>query len=456
MSFAGPSSTVSAPSLSLRAELRTLTGLAWPVVLGQLAGMSMQIVDTAMVGRVSADAMASVALGSYWVFGVIIFAFGLARVLDPIVSQAHGAGDHAAVGRALGHGVALALLLSIPAGALFCLAEPGLRALGQPASLLPTAGAYARILALAAPGMLLFSTIRGVLQGQGIMRPATFAIVVANLVNFVVDYAFVLGRLGAPAWGAVGAACATVVSTWVQVALLVWLMRDHLRGLWPGWRVALDPRPVLALARRGVPQGFQMASEVWSFLVAGFVVGSFGAAAVAGHAIVMQFASLSFMFPMGVSTAAATRVGNLIGAGQPWGRVAVVAHGLGIVLMGTSALVFLGFGAPLAAVFTPDAAAVAMAVSLFPLAAAFQLFDGTQVVAFGVLRGAGDLNVPSAANVLGFWCLGLPVGAWLALSQGFGTRGMWMGLVIGLAAVAAILLVRERWTWRRGGFRVGG
>ena len=446
---------MSIPSVDRRAELRTLAGLAWPVVLGQLAGMSLQVVDIAFVGRVSVEAMAAVALGTWWSFGVLVFAYGMSRALDPIVSQAHGAGDHAAVGRAEARGAGLAVVLSIPCALLFGLAEPGLRLLGQPEALLPTAGTFARVLAIAAPGMLIFNALRAVVQGQGLMRPATIAIVVANVVNAAVDYVFVIGSFGAPRLGAVGAACATVTSTWVQLFLLVWLVRGHLRGLWPGWRVAFEVRPLLELARIGAPQGFQMASEVWSFLLAGFVVGTFGAADLAGHTVVMQLSSLSFMFPMGISAAASTRVGNLIGAGRPWGQVAVVAHGLGIAVMATSALCFLAFAGPLVAIFTDDAPAVAVALTLLPLAAAFQLFDGTQVVAFGVLRGAGDMLVPSAANIVGFWVLGLPLGAWLAITQGMGSRGVWIGLVVGLATVAGLLVVRERSTWRRGGFRVG-
>jgi MATE family multidrug resistance protein len=429
--------------------------LAWPVALGQLASMSMSVVDTMMVGRVSASAMASVSLGAWWGFAIVVFAFGMLRALDPIAAQAHGAGDHRAVSLALGHGVALSLVLSLPAAGLFFFAERGLALLGQPAELLPTAGAFARVFAAAAPGMLLFQAVRSVLQARGLMRPATIAIIAANVVNAAVDYTFVLGNFGAPALGAVGAALATVLSTWFQLGLLLWLTRRELAALWPGVREAFSLRPLARVARIGVPQGFQMASEVWSFLVAGFLVGTFGAADLAGHTIVMQLASLSFMVPLGVSTAAATRVGNLVGAGEPWTRPAIAAHLLGIGVMSVSALAFALLPGPLAALFTEDPAAVAVAVSLLPIAAAFQLFDGTQVIAFGVLRGAGDLTVPAAANIVGFWVLGLPIGAWLAFRHGLGSVGVWMGLVLGLATVALLLLVRERHTARRGGFRVG-
>ena len=436
-------------------ETRTLVRLAWPVSLAQMAQMSMQLVDTAMVGRVSGDAMAAVSLGGWWGFAIAIFGFGMMRGIDPIVAQAHGAGDDRAIGTALARGVALAVLLAVPAGILVMLGEQGLRLLGQPPELLAMAGQYARVFALGVPAFLLFSIVRGVLQGQEIVRPTTIVIVAANIVNAAVNYCLIFGNFGFPALGVQGAAFATVISTWFQLGLLVLLTRKQLARGWPGWRAGFALGPLLETARMGLPQGFQVASEVWSFLVAGFIIGTFGAAAVGGHTITMQLASVSFMIPLGVSVAAATRVGNLIGAGLPWRDAAVAAHLLGIGVMALSAGLFALFPAQLAALFTTDPAVIALAITFLPIAAAFQLFDGTQVVAFGVLRGAGDQTVPAIANVVGYWLLGLPIGAWLAIGAGWGPIGLWVGLALALAAVAILLLVRERWTMKRGGFRIG-
>jgi len=441
-------------SSALLAEIRTQVRLAWPVTLGQLAGMSMSVVDTMMVGRVSAEAMAAVSLGSMWGFGISVFAFGMLRAIDPLVAQAHGAGDDAAVGRTLVRGLALALLLSVPSAALYLAAEPGLRLLGQPAGPLPDAGAYAAVLSLGVPAGLVFHVVRSVVQGRGSTRPAMVAIVLANLVNAAVDYVFIFGHFGAPALGVVGAALATVASGWFQLGLLVWLERVELRRLWRGVAQRFEPKPVGELARLGLPQGFQMASEVWSFLVAGFMVGSFGAVTLAGHTVVMQLSSVSFMVPLGVSTAAAIRVGQRVGAGLPWGHAAIAAQLLGAGAMSVSALLFAFLPGPLAAAFTTDLDAVAIAVALLPLAAAFQLFDGAQVVAFGVLRGAGDLTVPATANVVGYWLVGLPVGAWLAWGLDLGAAGVWAGLVVALASVAVLLVARERVILARGGTRL--
>ncbi|HVQ35190.1 MAG TPA: MATE family efflux transporter, partial [Candidatus Bathyarchaeia archaeon] len=162
----------------------------------------------------------------------------------------------------------------------------------------------------------------------------------------------------------------------------------------------------------------------------------------AAHAVAINLATVSFMLPSGVGVAAATRVGNLVGAGFPWGRSAAIAIGLGAGIVMLPALAFVVAARPLATIYTKDPAVVAVAAAIIPLAGAFQLFDGTQAVAFGVLRGAGDVKIPAIVNVLGYWLFGLPIGWVLAFSVGTGARGVWDGLVLGLAAVAVLLVIR--------------
>jgi MATE family multidrug resistance protein len=172
------------------------------------------------------------------------------------------------------------------------------------------------------------------------------------------------------------------------------------------------------------------------------MMGRLGGAAFAAHAVAINLATISFMLPSGVGVAAATRVGNLVGAGLPWGRSAAIAIGLGAAIVAVPAIAFLLLPKALAGIYTSDVTVVGVAAAIIPLAGAFQLFDGTQAVAFGVLRGAGDLKVPAIVNVLGYWLFGLPIGWVLAFPAGGGARGVWAGLVLGLAAVALLLVLR--------------
>lgn len=439
---------------ALTAELRRLVSLAWPVSVAQLAAMSMAVVDTVLVGHYDPTQMAAVALGGTYQMMLLMLGMGILRVLDPIVAQAFGAGDRRALGLALARGVGLAMVLAVPSTVALWFAEPVLRALRQPPEVLPVAAAYCRALSGAHPAFLVFMAVRSWLQGQGVMGPATWAVVLANLVHAPVAWAAIYGRLGLPELGAVGAGWATSLSHSVEVLILVGLTRRALAEAWPGWAEVGRARPIGELVRMGWPLGIQLATEGWAFAVAGLMVGWLGAVPLAAHGLVLNLASLSFMVPLGISTAAATRVGNRLGADEPWVTAARAAMLLGAGVMLVSAGLFATFPAALAGLYTDDAEVLAAAARLLPIAAAFQLFDGLQVVAFGVLRGAGDTRVPSLANVLGYWFGGLPLGAWLAFGAGWGVEGMWTGLAVGLALVAALLLLRLRLTARRGGYRV--
>ncbi len=431
---------------TLRAEARVVWGLAWPVSIGMLGLMGMSVVDTLMMGHVGAVPMASVALGTSWYFGLCVVGMGALRALDPVIAQAYGARDKGAVGRGIVRGIVMALAMAPVLMGLQYLAEPGLRLLGQPESLLEGAGTWCRTAAWGVPGMLLFSAVRQALQGIGSMRPITVAIVIANLVNLVADAVLIYGF----DLGPFGAALATAASQYVLAGLTIWLARDTLAPYLVGWRGALSGRALLGLFALGLPLGFQMAMEAWAFHLAGLMMGWLGPTAVAANAVVLNLATLSFMVPMGVSAAAATRVGNLVGAGLPWVLAARTSLVLGGGVMGGSALAFAVFPGLLARLYTGDPDVIAVVITLLPIAAAFQLFDGLQVVAFGVLRGAGDLRLPTLANLLGYWALGIPLGWWLAFRAGWGAPGIFAGLALGLFSVAMLLLARVAWMARQG------
>jgi MATE family multidrug resistance protein len=443
------------PWSGARTEITRLAGLAWPVTVAYIGTVLMGTVDTIMAGRLGAQALAAVALGATWHIAVGIVAFGAARAIDPVVSQAFGAGDRRAVSAALRHGLAMGAVLSLPLMALLALAAPGLRILGQSEELVPVAARYCAILVAGAPALLGFMILRQYLQALGHMREATVVIVFANVLNAGLNAVLMFGLLGFPALGPLGCALATAACQWFMFGALWWLSRSTIAGFRDG--SPLEPLawgPVARLLVIGVPLGLQFALEVWAFHAAAFLVGRFGQVAFAGHAIAMNVATLSFMLPNGLAAAAATRVGQLVGAGLPWARTAWVAVGLGAGVMAAPALLFTLAPGPLAGLYTHDPGVLAVAATLLPLAGAFQLFDGTQVVCFGALRGAGDIHWPAAANIVGYWALGLPIGAWLAFQGGGGPRGIWAGLVAALAVVAAILLVRLWRVARRGARRV--
>ena len=435
---------------TLREELARLLHLAWPGVVGQLGIVALGVEDVIMSGRLGEGVLAATAIGNTWSFGILIVAIGALRGLDPIAAQAFGAGDQARLSRVLGQSTLLALLLSLPVMGLHLLAGPALTLLGQPAALIPDAAAYAAVLALSVAPLLAFGAISNLLQCMGVMRPTAVVQVAGNLLNILLNGVLMYGWLGGWELGAVGCGIATTLGRWAMPILLVVLTWERLWPLRPSLADLRRKGDLGKLLRLGLPVGLQYGGEVWAFNITGLMAGLLGATAIGAHTVALNLSSVSFMVPMGLGAAAATRVGNLVGAGLSWTRAGRVAVALGAGFMVCSAITMLALPGPLARLYSADPTIVAGVLTILPFAASFQLFDGIQAVSFGVLRGAGDTRVPALLNVVAYYMLGLPIAWWLGIHEGRGLPGIWTGLVVGLAVVAGLLLARIGWLDRHG------
>jgi MATE family multidrug resistance protein len=428
------------------ADLRALLGLAVPVVVVQVGLMLMGVVDTIMVGHVSAADLAAVALGNLYVFGSVGFGLGTLMALDPVVAQAVGARDQPAVARGIQRGIVLSLLITIPTTLVYLPAEQVLRFFGQPADVVPRAGDFVRWSIAGILPFLGFVVLRQSLQAMGRMRPVVTVILAANLLNALLCWLFVFGHAGSVR-GAAGAALASVCARWAMaLGLLALAWKDLRPALVPFRREAFLPGPLSRMFRLGAPIGVQYELELGVFAVVALLMGRLGTIQVAAHQVAINIASLTFMVPLGISAAASVLVGRAVGAGDAARarRAAGAALAVGLGFMAASSVV-LGFApGPLARVYTSDPGVLALAILLIPLAGVFQVFDGVQVVSIGVLRGVGDTRAPMIVNVLGFWLIGFPVSLWLGFQAGGGAVGLWWGLVVGLAAVAIILVMRVR------------
>jgi MATE family multidrug resistance protein len=433
-----------------RQEIKVIWALAWPVVLGLVGHMGTSVVDIAMVGRLGKEALASVALAHLWCFALVVLGRGILQGVDPIVTQAHGAGDKERVAFAFQEGFAVAFLVTIPLIAWHFIAAPGLGMLNQPADRIPDAAAFARVLALGVLPMMLFNSMRQCVQGLGLMRPAAISYVVINVFNIALNYGLMNGAWGLPELGMVGCAWSTSICMFIQLGIMWMLVRKTLAEYWVSPRRAWNRAGVGRVLRFGIPVGFQIGFEVWAFVTTGLFVGWLGETELAAHTVALNMASVAFMMALGVSQAATTRVGNLIGAGQEWGLAAWCAIVMGCLFMTVTGAVFYFFPEPLARLYTGDEEVLAIAVLLIPIAAGFQIFDGIQNVAFGILRGAGDVRMPMAITGIGLWLCGLPAGVILAFNYDMGAPGIWVGLVIGLGVMSALLIWRVRVIIRRG------
>ncbi len=422
--------------------------LALPMVAVQLGQMLMGVVDTVMVGRVSAEAIAAIGLGNLYFWAAAIFGLGVLLALDPVVAQAVGARDTVGIARGVQRGLVLALALSLLPTALLLPAQPVLGLLRQPTAVADIAGAYARIAAAGIVPFYAYSALRQSLQAMRQLTPIVGAMVAANLANVGLNYVLIFGKLGFPAMGAVGAAWATSICRWLMLGFLVASAWRTLRPqLVPFRRDAFAWAPLRRMLAIGAPSGGQYQLEYGVFAVVGVLMGWLGTVELAGHQVALNLASLTFMVPLGVSAAAAVLVGHAVGSDDPAEarRAAAAALTCGVGFMATSAIVMLAVPDLLARAYTTDSAVAAMAASLIPIAGVFQVFDGMQVVSIGILRGTADTHTPMLVNVIGYWLVGLPISAVLGFGTRAGPRGLWWGLTAGLILVALVLAWRVRW-----------
>lgn len=448
-------SSANATRSPVRGELASLWTLAWPAILTQVGQMMLGVVDTAMLGHYSTQAMAASQLGHNYMMSLSIFSMGVLLGIDPIVSQAHGAGDRRRIGEAVQRGFVLCGLMAVLLIAAGFFARPALIALRQDPELAARAQDYVTALLPGIPCFLAFGVLRSWLQGREITRPMVWITIAANFVNAGGNWVLIYGKFGLPELGVVGAGISTSVTRlFMLLALVLWIRAERLGGgTWMPWsRAALQWRGLRELLSYGMPTGLQIGLEIWAFSLATFLAGKLGATALASHGIVLNMSSLSFMFPLGVAIATSTRVGNLIGANNRPGaqRAAWVGLALGAGIMSAWALVFVLGRHVLPRIYADPGAAddvLALCALILPLAAAFQIFDGTQAVGSGVLRGMGRTRPAAIFNLLAYFGLALPIAWWLGIERGQGLFGVWVGLALGLAAAAAMYVL---FIWRAG------
>ncbi len=433
-------------------EMRALFRLAVPVTVVQVGMMVMGTVDSIMVGHYSAVALAAVALGNLYFFGLAIFGIGVLMALDPVVAQAVGAKDEPAIARGMQRGIVLAAVLSVPSSLLLLTAGPILTLLQQPDELVPVAAGYAlRVM----PGVfpfLAFVSVRQGLQAMHRLAPIVVTILAANVINAALNYVMVFGKLGVPAMGAYGSAWATTASRWIMALALVMLAwRDLKPNLLPVLPESLASQPLWRMIRLGLPIGIQLQLEMAAFGAIAIFMGLLGTVEVAGHQVAINLASMTFMVPLGVSMAAAVMVGNAVGRGDSVAarRYARAALYTGAGFMAATAGIFLTMPGLLARIYTSEPAVLLLAASLIPIAGVFQVFDGLQVVCVGILRGLGDTRAPMVVALVGFWLIGTPVSVLLGFATPLRAAGLWWGILAGLAAVATFLLARVRFKMRR-------
>ncbi len=436
---------------AVRRELPPTLQLALPLVLAELGWMFMAIVDTIMVGRLpnSAVAIAAVSLGGILVHVLAFFGGGLLIGLDTLVSQAFGAGQVEDCHRSLLHGIYISFALTPFLMAPVWVFTPLLRAMGVDSEVSALAVPYAKAMAWGMLPLLLYFAVRRCLQAMNLVRPVAFALVTANVINAAGNWILIYGKLGAPALGTLGSGWSTTIAriymASVLVVYLLWYDRRHRTEL-----LRTPIQPDLARIRRlialGLPAAMQITLEIGVFALVTALIGRFGAVSLASHQIALNTVALTYMVPLGISSAAAVRVGQAIGRGDARGAAESgwTAILLGAGFMTAAAVVLIAVPRLIARIYTSDEQVIRTTVLLLAAGAAFQLFDGIQTVATGALRGAGDTRTPMFCHLTAYWLIGLPLGAYLAFRWHWGPLGLWIGLSLALILIGVVLLLAWR------------
>jgi len=416
----------------------------------------MAVVDTMMVGRLpnSAVAMGAVSLGSAVFMVLALFGEGLLLGLDTLVAQAFGAGKREDCHRSLINGVYLSVALTPLLAAPIWLMPQFLRAIQVDPAVAAETIPYSNALAVGLFPLLLYFAVRRCLQAMNMVRPVAFALVTANIVNAVGNWVLIYGQWGFRAMGTVGSGWSTAIARVYMAAVLIgylfWYDRKHRTDLLKT-PVDIDLGRIKQLIALGIPAALQFTLESGVFAAVTSLIARLGAVPLATHQIALNTVAFTYMVPLGISSAAAVRVGQALGRRDARGAEAAggTAIFIGATFMTLASVVLLVVPRWIARIYTTDEVVIRNTAALLAAGAAFQLFDGIQSVATGALRGAGDTRTPMLCHFTAYWIIGLPLGAWLCFRRGWGALGLWVGLSLALILIGIVLLAVWRRTVRR-------
>ncbi|MDX1560343.1 MAG: MATE family efflux transporter [Marinobacter sp.] len=429
-------------------EWRTLAILGGPILIAQLAQMANGVIDTIMAGHASAEDLAAVGIGSSLWMPLFLFFMGMLGALQPIVSGYNGAREVEKIMPATWQGLYLAAAGSVIMIGLLTHVHPVLALLNLEANTARITQGYLNAFAWGIPALLLMTALRGLTDGLGHTRVIMAFSVLSTLINLPMNYIFIYGKLGLPAFGGVGCGWATSISNGVAAAaLLVYLNRSrvyrqfHLIADW----VKPDLAGMRYILGIGVPIGFTIFVEASLFSVIALFLAPLGPVVVAGHQIALNVVSLLFMLPLSIGMALTLRVSFLMGARAP--ATARLISRSSLILAAATALVFaillFVFSGEIAALYTSDSEVQAVTVRLLMFAALFQIADVIQVTCISALRGYKDTRIPMFIMLFSFWGVGMPLGYLLTFTDwlvpAMGAAGFWVGLTGGLASASILL-----------------
>lgn len=430
--------------------------LAYPIILGMLGHTVVGIVDNIMVGKLGPTELAAVSLGNSFVFIAMSLGIGFSTAITPLVAEADGKKDIENGRSAFHHGLYLCTILGVILFGIIFFSKPLIAFMGQPEHVVNLAKPYLDIVAFSLIPLIMFQAYKQFADGMSETKYSMWATILGNIVNVVLNYLLIYGIWFFPELGIVGAAIGTIVSRFVMLGYMHYMMnlKEKFHPFFKGFSLKEIKREVnLKIIKLGTPSAMQMFFEVALFTGAIWLSGRLGTTSQAANQVALSLASFTFMFAMGLSVAAMIRVGNQKGLGD-FHKLRLVAFSiflLATILEIAFALIFFLFHNQLPTIFvdlkdaanyTENLEVVTIAAQLLLVAAVFQISDGLQVVVLGALRGLQDVKVPMYITFVAYWVIGFPISIYLGIYTSLGATGIWIGLLAGLTAAALFLFIR--------------
>lgn len=433
--------------MAVKGHFKATIAIALPVMISQLGQVSVGVADSMMVGRLGALPLASASLANSIFFVIMMFGLGISMGITPLVSMAEGKGKIKRISNLFGHGLWINLITAIALTGVVLGLSSGIQLLGQPEDVVRLAIPYLLVITASLVPFMIFQTFKQFAEGLSQTKQAMYITIFCNGINIFLNWILIWGKFGAPELGLMGAGWATLISRILMPILMgFYILRSRRYDIYSlSLKLKKLSLPIVSrILNIGIPTGFQFIFEVSAFSAAAIMMGWIGVNALAGHQIALNLASISYMMATGLSTAGMIRVSNMVGRGN---QKAVRESGMVVFVlilgfMFVAAMIFVVFRMFLPTLYIDDPEVIATAASLLIVAALFQLSDGVQVAALGVLRGLEDVKIPTLVTLVAYWVLGLPLGYFFAFQLEMGEIGIWYGLLIGLSITAVLLFYR--------------
>lgn len=439
-------------------EFKYNWSLAAPVMLGMLGHTFVSFVDNIMVGQLGTAELAAVSLGNSFMFIAMSIGIGFSTAITPLIAEADASKNLLKVKSTFKHGLFLCTVLGISMFLLLQLSKSLLHSnlLNQPKEVVNLAIPYLDLVAFSLIPLIIFQAFKQFSDGLSMTKYPMYATIVANLINIILNYVLIFGKLGFPAFGIIGAAYGTLISRFIMVAHLWWLLvkEDRSKRFVTGIKIFILEKFMLKkIISLGAPSALQMFFEIAIFTAAIWLSGLLGKNPQAANQIALNLSSMTFMIAMGLGVAAMIRVGNQKGLLKfiELRRIAISIFLFAIIFATGFALLFLIFRFQLPKIYVdihdPEnlidtMEVVSIASQLLLIAAIFQISDSIQVVVLGALRGLQDVNIPTLITFISYWIIGFPISFLLGKVEVFGSVGIWIGLLAGLSSASILLYLR--------------